>query len=825
MADNYHQDDFQDVKPNLGYWFSVEEALEQVVLHEEKTGTRYSFLRADANFGRATWNNEDCRIQWEESEKYPEGERLTFDGVPFVVLGTKHLGCQFGVRNPCKKDKYLEWRKDQCEQISPPRRGSCPAKVVLKEVIKFPDYRIDSNTNYERKKWSKMIRDDLLLGNARPQQRIYVQLPNSDAHVHTVLVKRVNEDTVSKPNPPHCLICNAKLSASTRSAIAIFSGQVRTSHRNLELHSILGEIINQTLEENLLHSTIICSKCFNLIDDIDSIEEQLINKKQLVVNRYKRTVAEIQGRPESPNSFMLEDDEYDEVSYGKKRGRGRGRGRPPGRVRGRGRGRPRGRPRGSSPKKSLGECIVKLELEQADDELTNVTFFSALKSPHSLKTIKKEDIMNDLESTDQKPNNENIEISEVNGDDLTEDDVGEADMPIVDGDVAMEIQGDVLEVVEEVLEEEVKQGKRFSCSECEKQFLTKAAVRNHIKVHDRLDSYDCDECEKSFATKYRLKAHLKTHVDRDRPYNCRVCNKAFYTRYHLNTHMRSHEGVRNFVCQLCGKALSTQKTLEIHALTHTGEKPFQCEICGSTFRQRSNLLTHIKATHLQQKNYHCQMCQKSFVRKRLLVYHINSVHTGQRPYKCELCNACFVYPHYYKRHLRKHTGVKPHKCHVCGKTFASRENRNAHMFIHSDKKPYECKLCGAGFMRKPLCANHLANHGHTENAEAYIIFNSPSLLVGGQEELMVAEDEEAARAVHAVRMAEEASPQETIEEPAQVMRDTKVMKVMSRPLHIIETDDATRYVIHSGDRVRDENMEHFFAALQGQVVEVRSEDF
>lgn len=78
---------------------------------------------------------------------------------------------------------------------------------------------------------------------------------------------------------------------------------------------------------------------------------------------------------------------------GKKRGRGRGRGRPPGRVRGRGRGRPRGRPRGSSPKKSLGECIVKLELEQADDELTNVTFFSALKSPHSLKTIKKEDIM------------------------------------------------------------------------------------------------------------------------------------------------------------------------------------------------------------------------------------------------------------------------------------------------------------------------------------------------------------------------------------------------------------------------------------------------
>nr|XP_053639660.1 zinc finger and BTB domain-containing protein 17-like isoform X1 [Cherax quadricarinatus] len=800
--------------------------MEQVMLHEERTGTRYGFLRADPNFGTATWNNEECRIQWEESEKY-QGERLTFDGVPFIVLGTKHLGCQYGVRNPGKNGKYLEWKKECGGQLSPSRRGSCPAMVVLKEVIKLPDYRIDNNTSYEKKKWSKMIRDDLLMGNARPQQRIYVELPSSKAHVHTVLVKRVNEDTLSRHNPPHCLICNAKLSASARSAIAIFSREVRTSHRQLEVHSVLGEIINQELKETLLHSTVICSKCFNLIDDIDSIEDQLNSKKQCVANRYKRTVAEIHQNPESPRNFMLDDDEFaDTTPFGKRRGRGRGRGRPPGRPRGRERGRPRGRPRGSSPKKSPAETIVKLELEQ-DDELNNVTLFAALKSPHSLKTIKKEDIMSDLDPPVHPQKFENTEDSDINRDDINED-VGEADIPITNGDVAMEIQGDVLEVVEEVLEEEVKQGKRFSCSECEKQFLTKAAVRNHIKVHNRLDSYDCEECEKSFATKYRLKAHLKTHVDRDRPHNCRVCNKAFYTRYHLNTHMRSHEGVRNFVCELCGKALSSQKTLELHALTHTGEKPFQCEICGSTFRQRSNLLTHIKATHLQEKNYHCQVCQKSFVRKRLLVYHMNSVHTGQRPYKCDLCNASFVYPHYFKRHLRKHTGVKPHKCQICGKTFASRENRNAHMFIHSDKKPYECKLCGAGFMRKPLCASHLANHGHTENAEAYILFNSPSLLalVGGHEDLIVAEDEEAARAVHAVRMAEETSPQETIiEEPAQLMCDTKVVKVMSRPVHIIEADDSTRYVIHTGERPRDENMEHFFAALQGQVVEVRSEDF
>lgn len=39
-----------------------------------------------------------------------------------------------------------------------------------------------------------MLRDDLTLGAARLQRRIYVELPTAEAHVHTVLVK-VREDS------------------------------------------------------------------------------------------------------------------------------------------------------------------------------------------------------------------------------------------------------------------------------------------------------------------------------------------------------------------------------------------------------------------------------------------------------------------------------------------------------------------------------------------------------------------------------------------------------------------------------------------------------
>lgn len=767
--------------------------------HEDRTGTRYTSDKDDPSFGTSAWTEAECKLLWEEGDKYM-GEPLEFDGIPFLVLATKELLCHYGIST--KKTTT-----DSSKNLS------CPAKVVLKEVIKFPDYKIESNTNCEKEKWSKMIQDDICCGSVRSERRIYVHLPSPELHLHTVLTKRVVQETRADANSsvPHCLICNSKLSASTRSAIPLFTGKIVTSHRRQELSVVLGEILNQQLQKTTVHSNIVCSKCFNLIDDIDSLEEQVINKKQVIVNKYKRTISEVNQKPSSTISHSDDDPNFDVPSHSSKRGRGRGR--PPGRprLRGRGRGRPRGKTKPT--KKASESCLVKLELEETPEE---ETLHKRLKSPTPLQTIKKEDIMSDLDSIeDSQETLVRIEALEAEEE--------EVEIPITKDDVAMELQEDVLEVVEEVLVKEEKQGKRFSCSQCHKQFLTKAAVRNHIKVHDRLDSYECEECEKSFSTKYRLKAHLKIHVDRDRPHNCHVCNKSFYTRYHLNTHLRSHEGSRNYVCELCGKALSTQKTLELHILTHTGEKPFQCEICGSTFRQRSNLLTHIKATHYHEKNYHCELCQRSFVRKRLLDYHINSVHTGHRPYKCEMCGATFVYPHYFRRHIRKHTGDKPHKCQVCEKTFASRENRNAHMFIHSEKKPYECKVCCAGFMRKPLCVTHLAVHGQINNPEAYITFNSPSLLANSHEAATA--EEEAAQAIHAVRLAEEATPHQAVEEQTQIMRDGKVVKITSRPVHIIETDETTRYVIHSSERVPDSNMDHFFAELQGQVVEVRSEDY
>lgn len=49
----------------------------------------------------------------------------------------------------------------------------------------------------------------------------------------------------------------------------------------MQVHSVLGSIINVELNAAAVHSNIVCKKCFKLLDDIDSLEMQLVSMKQV----------------------------------------------------------------------------------------------------------------------------------------------------------------------------------------------------------------------------------------------------------------------------------------------------------------------------------------------------------------------------------------------------------------------------------------------------------------------------------------------------------------------------------------------------------------
>ncbi|KAK7023474.1 hypothetical protein SK128_006831, partial [Halocaridina rubra] len=78
----------------LPYNGSLEEAVKAVEKFAENTDSTYATLRSDPNFGQRKWNTDTFLIRWSEGEK-AIGEPIPYDGVPFLLLGSRHLGCQF----------------------------------------------------------------------------------------------------------------------------------------------------------------------------------------------------------------------------------------------------------------------------------------------------------------------------------------------------------------------------------------------------------------------------------------------------------------------------------------------------------------------------------------------------------------------------------------------------------------------------------------------------------------------------------------------------------------------------------------------------------
>ena len=579
----------------------------------------------------------------------------------------------------------------------------------------------------------------------------------------------------------HCLICNSKVGVSTRNSIRIFNENSVTVSEKPLVDTICAVLETDLNEENV-HSLVICKKCYKLFNEIDELESRLAEVKLEIFNNYKKTVkklSDMQNEEEYNDHDYIENLESQgtdlEVRYVEK----------------------------DDPETQEMEGEEeRLEEEEEEEEepsreseqiIFKLEPIAETSNTEERKRIKRSKIAAKVEATQEQivtrdgsiytcllcTNEEDKAVGDAKSIIAHMKSVHETRLYICDicGDDFKKRNELSLHLDDHVAKEEgdfqceicnrifsnlrlfrihkrihYPQVKSWPCETCGKRYSSRNLLEEHINTHTGVRPYVCENCGKDFASKYTYKAHVKTHEIRPRPYECSQCSKTFLSQQNLNQHERTHNGVKEYICHQCGKAFGSPHNLEVHNIvhtgykpyicrmcgkafarkaeirdherTHTGEKPYQCEFCGATFSQRSNLQSHKRATHYNDKRYKCDDCGKGFKRRRLLDYHIKAAHTGERPYKCEICTATFVYPEHFKKHMRIHTGEKPYLCEVCGKAFNSRDNRNAHRFIHSDKKPYECLVCGMGFMRKPLLYAHMQTQGHLNDT---IVVNQPRL--------------------------------------------------------------------------------------------------
>lgn len=194
---------------------------------------------------------------------------------------------------------------------------------------------------------------------------------------------------------------------------------------------------------------------------------------------------------------------------------------------------------------------------------------------------------------------------------------------------------------------------------------------------------NCGKCDKVFVTKVALKEHMMSHEDkqssrkRGRPGSkipCGDCDEIFFRRCDLRLHRRMMHQLKKNGCRVCGRSFSNERRLKMHAQFHNVGGEFECFYCLKEFNKGWKLKIHL----------------------------VN--HSGKPPYICQYCEEDFLYPGKILDHLKREHDVYL-ACKDCGIAFRSLMEQEGHVC-----KLYGCKDCRMSFSAMKELASHSETH-------------------------------------------------------------------------------------------------------------------
>nr|XP_019582415.1 PREDICTED: neurobeachin-like protein 1 isoform X4 [Rhinolophus sinicus]XP_019582416.1 PREDICTED: neurobeachin-like protein 1 isoform X4 [Rhinolophus sinicus]XP_019582419.1 PREDICTED: neurobeachin-like protein 1 isoform X4 [Rhinolophus sinicus] len=156
-----------------GYCISETELESVLTFHKQQTQTVWGTRQSPSPAKPAT------RLMW-------KSQYVPYDGIPFVNAGSRAvvMECQYGPRRKgFQLKKISEQESSSCQLY----KATCPARIYIKKVQKFPEYRVPTDPKIDRKiirmeqeKAFNMLKKNLV--DAGGILRWYVQLPTQQAH-------------------------------------------------------------------------------------------------------------------------------------------------------------------------------------------------------------------------------------------------------------------------------------------------------------------------------------------------------------------------------------------------------------------------------------------------------------------------------------------------------------------------------------------------------------------------------------------------------------------------------------------------------------------
>ncbi|XP_073927547.1 calcium-responsive transcription factor [Castor canadensis] len=156
-----------------GYCVSETELESILTFHKQQTQSVWGTRQSPSPAKPAT------RLMW-------KSQYVPYDGIPFVNAGSRAvvMECQYG---PRRKGFQLKKISEQENRSCHLYKATCPARIYIKKVQKFPEYRVPTDPKIDKKiirmeqeKAFNMLKKNLV--DAGGVLRWYVQLPTQQAH-------------------------------------------------------------------------------------------------------------------------------------------------------------------------------------------------------------------------------------------------------------------------------------------------------------------------------------------------------------------------------------------------------------------------------------------------------------------------------------------------------------------------------------------------------------------------------------------------------------------------------------------------------------------
>ena len=94
---------------------------------------------------------------------------------------------------------------------------------------------------------------------------------------------------------------------------------------------------------------------------------------------------------------------------------------------------------------------------------------------------------------------------------------------------------------------------QYQCPRCPYKTYTKFVLRQHVSRHEKSPSYQCPSCPYKTFSKNELNRHDSYKHGRLMRHRCEKCEKKFMTRGLLADHMNKHDNVMMYKCDEPGK--------------------------------------------------------------------------------------------------------------------------------------------------------------------------------------------------------------------------------------------------------------------------------